>query len=289
MSTLVLALQSTPWLLMTVAGLLGLIVGSFLNVVIYRWPIMLKREWRKECRDFLELEPEPEPTTFNLVSPPSHCRQCHTRLKPWQNIPVVSFLLQRGRCARCQARIAWRYPCVEILTAAATAFVAWKCGWALTLPALMIFSWLLLVLVFIDFDEQLLPDQLNYVLLWTGLLLNTQALFVPLDSAVLGAVAGYLSLWSFTQLFGLLTGKQGMGHGDFKLFAALGAWLGWSVLPFILVLASLLGSIVGIALLLRNKGKSLPFAFGPYLALAGWIAAFYGASLWQSYLELLGL
>lgn len=256
-------------LFVLVAAVLGLLIGSFLNVVIYRLPIMLERSWRREARAVLSLpEDADDATRFNLLTPHSACPHCQATVKPWQNIPVISFLLLRGRCHHCHAPISWRYPVVEILTALAFAVVVWRFGWNETAWMGLLFTALLLALTFIDADTQLLPDQLTLPLIWLGLLFNLWLGFVPLSSAVLGAVFGYMSLWTLFWLFKLLTGKDGMGFGDFKLLAALGAWLGVATLPVIVLMAALVGIVVSIIL---KVARGQPMAFGPALAIAGWI------------------
>lgn len=266
-------------------------VGSFLNVVIYRLPKMMERDWQRECRVLLEPETTvDEPgSTFNLAFPQSHCPHCQAAIKPWQNIPVVSYLLLKGRCGNCGVSISSRYPIIEFCTGLLTAAAAWSFGFSPQLLAVMVFLWALLALTMIDVDHQLLPDQITLPLLWLGLLLNSQGLFVPLLDAVYGAAAGYLLLWGVYHLFRLLTGKEGMGYGDFKLLAALGAWMGWQMLPVIILLSSLVGAVIGAILLTaQGKGRSTPIPFGPYLAGAGAIAFFWGDTLIHSYLQFAG-
>ncbi len=286
-------LEEPVWLL-TLGGLLGLLVGSFLNVVIHRVPRMLERSWRYECALLLEdqklVQAEEKSTRFNLLTPGSHCPQCGTAIKPWQNIPLISYLAQGGKCAHCKTRISLRYPIIEALTAAVTVFALWQFGGGAAGGLAMLFCWMLIALTFIDLDHQLLPDNITLPLLWLGLLANTGEVFVSLESAVWGAVAGYLSLWSVYWLFKLLTGKEGMGYGDFKLLAALGAWLGWQVLPLIVVLSSLVGAVLGSILLMRQKkSQSTPIPFGPFLAVAGIIALFWGDQLVAAYLQYSGV
>lgn len=265
----------------------GLLVGSFLNVVIYRLPLQLQRGWQRDARDFLGLEEPPETDThFNLVVPASRCPSCQTPIRPWQNIPVISYLLLRGRCGHCQARISPQYPVVEMASAVLSAVIVLNFGLSTASALLLIFTWSLLALTVIDFNTRLLPDAITLPLLWLGLLANTQAMFVPLGDAVIGAAAGYLLLWSVYWLFRILTGKEGMGHGDFKLLAALGAWLGWQMLPLIIILASLVGAVVGlIGILLLGRDRQLAIAFGPYLAAAGWIALLWGQDIVAVYLS----
>lgn len=273
------------------ATVLGLLLGSFLNVVIYRLPRMLEREWREQCAE-LRGEPlpdNPEPA-FNLIRPASNCPHCGHRVRAWENIPIISYLLLRGRCSECGNPIGARYPMVELVTGALSVLVAWQLGPTPQTLAAMVLVWSLIALTFIDYDTQLLPDQITLPLLWLGILVNTQGWFVDLESAVLGAVAGYLALWIVFHLFRLLTGKEGMGYGDFKLLALLGAWLGWQLLPQIVLVSSLVGAAVGISLVLfQGRDRSKPIPFGPYLAAAGLIALLWGAQLNDAYLRFAGL
>ncbi|WP_374423480.1 A24 family peptidase [Chromobacterium sp.] len=265
---------------------LGLLLGSFLNVVIHRLPKMLEAEWRRNCVDCLQQGEAEEVEAYNLLRPASHCPQCRAEVRPWQNIPLLSFVLLRGRCGGCQAKISWRYPAVELLTGLAFAFLAWRYGWSAQLPAYMALSAVLLALAFIDVDTQLLPDNLTLPLLWGGLLFNLLTGTVPLAEAVIGAMAGYLSLWLLFHGFKLATGKEGMGYGDFKLLAALGAWLGWTLLPLVILLSSLVGALVGVGLILLAKhGRGQPLPFGPYLAIAGWVALIWGPGIVNWYLH----
>jgi leader peptidase (prepilin peptidase)/N-methyltransferase len=268
-----------------------LVVGSFLNVVIYRLPIMMEREWRSECSLLLNGEsPGAKTEPFNLAFPPSRCPGCNAQIRPWQNIPVISYLLLRGRCANCKTAISMRYPIVEAVSGVLAACAAFQLGFGWPLLATLIFLWALLTLTMIDIDHQLLPDQITLPLMWLGLMLNIGGLFVPLTDAVWGAIAGYLSLWSVYQAFKLLTGKEGMGYGDFKLLATLGAWMGWQMLPVIILLSSVVGAVAGSALLLvQRKGRGTPIPFGPYLAGAGAIAFFWGKWLIQNYMQFAGL
>lgn len=285
-------LNDYPALLVAGCLVLGLIVGSFLNVVIYRLPKIMERTWRTESRVILGLEEEKASAEkpFNLAFPPSHCPQCLAPVKPWQNIPVLSYLLLKGRCANCGVVISARYPIIELCAGLLAALAAWQLGFSAQLAAALIFLWVLLTLTMIDADHQLLPDQLTLPLLWLGLLINTRSLFVPLQDAVIGAVAGYLALWSVFHIFRLLTGKEGMGYGDFKLLAALGAWMGWQMLPTIILLSSLVGAVAGsLLLLIQRKGRGTPIPFGPYLAGAGVIALFWGEALVNNYLQFAGL
>jgi leader peptidase (prepilin peptidase)/N-methyltransferase len=272
---------------------LGLIVGSFLNVVIYRLPKMMEREWRTECELLLSGNSEATPAEhkpFNLAYPQSHCPHCDARIQPWQNIPIISYALLKGRCGNCRASISIRYPIIELIAGLLALLAAIQVGASWALLPVLIFVWALLTLTMIDIDHQLLPDQITLPLLWLGLALNAFGLFVPLTDAVWGAIAGYLSLWSVFHIFRLITGKEGMGFGDFKLLAALGAWMGWQMLPIIILLSSLVGAVVGSLLLIaQRKGRSTPIPFGPYLAGAGLIAFFWGKTLIENYLQFAGI
>lgn len=271
----------------TPAGLLlilvvGLVVGSFLNVVILRLPIMMQAQWRKDCRELLACEPESVSEPFNLATPGSHCPSCQTPIKPWHNVPVLSWLILRGRCSYCQSKISSRYPLVELASGIASVVVATQFEWGSELALALVFTWSLLCLTLIDWDHQLLPDDITLPLLWLGLMANFWGIFTDLESAVLGAVLGYGILWSVYWIFKLLTKKEGMGYGDFKLLAALGAWLGWQALPMIILLSSLVGATIGIGLIaLKRLQRDQPMPFGPYLAAAGWLLLMMGDSLTQ--------
>ena len=278
----------TPWFLYTSTLLFGLVVGSFFNVVILRLPRMMEQTWRAECCELLEQTP-PEETRLSLSSPPSRCPGCDTRIRPWQNIPVISFLLLRGRCGGCGIAISMRYPLVELCTGLLSLYAALVFGPTVTLVAALVLIGFLIVLTGIDIDTCLLPDSLTLPLLWLGLLVNVAGVFCTLESAVIGAVMGYLSLWSIYWLFKLTTGKEGMGYGDFKLLAALGAWFGWEALPLIIILSSFVGAFLGISLVvLRRHERDAPMPFGPYLAGAGLLTLFYGEALTTQYYALLG-
>jgi leader peptidase (prepilin peptidase) / N-methyltransferase len=301
-------LRASPALFIGVCLVLGLLVGSFLNVVIYRLPAMLDRQWREQCAEVSSSLPPPaaeealaaagtemppgRPEPFNLIVPRSACPRCRAPITALQNIPLLSFLLLRGRCASCGAPISARYPLVEALTGALSALVAWKFGFAWPALGALLLTWFLIALTFIDIDHQLLPDSLTLPLLWLGLffsLWSWQASAVPVDtrSSLIGAMAGYVSLWSVYHLFRLLTGKDGMGYGDFKLFAALGAWLGWQMLLPTILIAALTGVIAGLGLIvLRRRERSAPIPFGPFLAGAGWLMLMFGRPLVGSYLHL---
>ena len=258
-----------------VAGLLGLMVGSFLNVVIYRMPRMMQRESDNYVAQESGKEP-PHTDRFNLIVPRSACPHCGHMITALENIPVISYLVLGGKCSECKARIAIRYPLVELFSGLLSAFMIWRFGSGVAGMSAVVFGWLLIAMTCIDLDTQLLPDDLTLPLLWLGLLVNLKGTFVPLGDAVIGAVAGYLALWSVYWIFKLTTGKEGMGYGDFKLLAALGAWLGWKMLPAIILISSVVGAIVGIALIIFAKhGRNKPIPFGPYLAAAGLIALLY--------------
>ena len=283
MNSLLDALQASPGLFTATLASLGLLVGSFLNVVIARLPRMLETAWRDECSAWSNSSVAQEQTApFNLVSPRSRCPHCQTPIRAFDNIPVVSWLALRGRCRSCRAAIAWRYPLVEIAAAGLACLAATHFGPGLAAIAAAGFCWVLLVLAVIDLDTMLLPDDLTLPLLWAGLTLNLRSVFVPLETAVIGALAGYLCLWLVYWGFKLATGKEGMGHGDFKLLAALGAWLGWQALPVIVLSAAGVGAVVGLGLIfLRRLGRDKPIPFGPFLAAAGVIYLLWGASLQQ--------
>ena len=277
--------QSTPYLAF-VLTMTGLIVGSFLNVVIHRLPIMMNREWHQQSEAILhpEREAETQPA-YNLIRPRSACPSCGHKIRAWENIPVISYLFLRGRCSGCQTSISWRYPAIEIFSAIITLVIGLTYGATVTTLAFCLLSWSLLALTMIDYDTQLLPDDITLPLLWAGLIVNSFALVVPLEQALWGAVAGYLSLWGVYWLFKLITGKEGMGYGDFKLLAALGAWLGWMKLPLIILLSSLIGTIVALTLIVtKRQERSQPIPFGPYLAIAGFVALLWGDGLIDLYL-----
>ncbi len=302
-------------------AVLGLLVGSFLNVVIYRLPIMMEQEWRKQCCEFLNLpsaesmetvsqtnkpllksrsmprfwrrlqekrrKPEKIHEPFNLVRPRSRCPHCHNLIRAINNIPVISYLLQKGKCKNCNNKISLRYPLIELLTGLLTGYIAWHFGYNLQTLFAVILTWSLICLSMIDFDYQLLPDDITLPLLWLGLACNIFNLFTDIYSSLIGAMLGYGILWIIFISFKLLTGKEGMGYGDFKLLAMLGAWLGWEMLPLIVLLSSMLGSVIGVSLILTGKqGRNKPIPFGPYLAVAGWIALIWGQEITDIYLKL---
>ncbi|WP_339459239.1 prepilin peptidase [Pseudomonas sp. EA_105y_Pfl2_R69] len=271
------------------ALLLGLLIGSFLNVVVYRLPLMMQRDWREQAREVLELPAEDRGATFNLLLPNSKCPQCGHEIKAWENIPVISYLFLRGKCSSCKTPISKRYPLVELSCGLLSAYIAWHFGFTWQAGGMLLLTWGLLAMSLIDADHQLLPDALVLPLLWLGLILNHFGLFTSLEDALWGAVAGYLSLWSVYWLFKLITGKEGMGYGDFKLLAMLGTWGGWQVLPLTILLSSLVGAVLGLIMLrLRNAETSTPIPFGPYLAIAGWIALLWGEQITSGYLQIAG-
>ena len=283
--------QSSPELLIFLIFIIGLLVGSFLNVVIYRLPVMMNSGWKKECTEYLGLEEtESNKAPFNLMVPLSRCPDCCTAIKPYQNIPVISYLLLRGKCSQCKSHIALRYPLIEAFTGIASAIVAFQFSYSLELLFALFLTWSLIALSFIDIDHQLLPDSITLPVLWLGLFLSLFAIYTDTHSSIIGAIAGYLSLWTVYQLFKLATGKEGMGYGDFKLLALFGAWLGWQYIPLIILLSSLVGAVIGISMiLLSKKDKNTPIPFGPYLAAAGWLALLWGDEINRLYLNTLGL
>lgn len=291
MADLLLLLREQPALLIGCSGVLGLIVGSFLNVVILRLPRMLARDWRAQAREMLELSPQTDADDgLSLWQPASCCPQCGAAIRPWQNIPLVSWLMLGGRCAKCSTPISVQYPVVEASSGLLTALCAWHFGYEAALPLVWLFTWMLLAAAVIDLRTQLLPDVLTLPLMWLGLLINTQSVLASPGDAVIGAAAGYLSLWTVFHLFRLLTGREGMGYGDFKLLAACGAWLGWQALPMIILLSSLVGALAGIAMILfLRHDRRVPIPFGPYLAAAGWLALMYGDALGGAYRQFAGL
>lgn len=273
------SLVAQPFMVILIAGILGLIVGSFLNVVIYRLPIMMEREWRKQCAELLQVTTHEAPK-INLIGPRSHCPKCSHSITAWENIPLISYLWQAGKCRGCQQPIAKRYPLIEALSALLAIVVAWQLGIGWPLGLGLVFTWALLVISVIDLEHQLIPDDIVLPLLWLGLLCNYFGLFTDIHASVIGAMAGYLSLWSVYWLFKGMTGKEGMGYGDFKLLAMLGAWLGWQALVGIILMASLAGALIGIILIVKKQqDKNTPYPFGPYLAIAGWLNLLWGKEL----------
>jgi leader peptidase (prepilin peptidase)/N-methyltransferase len=282
-------LANAPLAFVLFALVLGLIVGSFLNVLVWRLPKMLERDWRGQAHEILGLPPEPHAPTYNLLLPHSHCPHCAQPIRAWENIPLLSYLLLRGRCAHCRGAISPRYPLTELACGLLSAFVAWHFGFGWQAGLLLLLSWGLIAMSLIDAEHQLLPDALVLPLLWLGLIANSFELFVSLHDALWGAVCGYLCLWSVYWLFKLITGKDGIGHGDFKLLAMLGAWGGWQILPLTILLSSLVGALLGAVMLrLRNAQGSTPIPFGPFLAIAGWIALLWGGQMTDFYWQFVG-
>lgn len=282
-------LASSPLAFILCTLVLGLLVGSFLNVVVYRLPKMMLRDWKAQAREVLELPAEPQTETFNLILPHSRCPHCAHKIRAWENLPVVSYLFLGGKCSSCKAPISKRYPLVELACGLMSAFVAWHFGFGWQTGAVLLLSWGLLSMSLIDADHQLLPDAIVLPLLWLGLIVNAFGLFASLTDALWGAVFGYLALWCVFWLFKLITGKEGMGYGDFKLLAMLGAWGGWQILPLTILLSSIVGAVLGLILLrMRNVETSTPIPFGPYLAIAGWIALLWGDQITTSYLQIAG-
>ena len=291
--TLLSLLQSNTTLLLGVCFVLGLFMGSFLNVVVYRLPLMMEATWKRECSEFLKITDENADQTtqpFNLMVPRSACPSCGNMITAWQNIPVISWLFLRGKCGNCKHPISAEYPVVELLTAVLSMAVAMKFGASIQLVFALLFTWALISLAMIDLHTTLLPDSITLPLLWLGLLISLVPVFVAAPDAIVGAAAGYMILWIVFQTFKLVTGKEGMGFGDFKLLGALGAWLGWAKLPLIILLSSLTGAIIGIMMMVLFKHqRSQPIPFGPYLAIAGWIALMWGDQIVAMYTGHMGL
>lgn len=295
-------LQHSPTFFISFCALIGLIIGSFLNVVIYRLPRMLEREWRQQCAELhaelsigangTQQAHEPHETlvavpAFNLITPPSTCPHCGHRITALENIPLISYVALRGRCSQCHTSIPMRYPLVEALTAALSGLIAWHFGYGVVAFAALAFMWAMIALAFIDLDTQLLPNDITIPLLWGGLLINLGDGFADIRSAVIGAVVGYIALWSVYWGYKLLTGKEGMGYGDFKLLAVIGAWLGWQMLPLVILFSSIVGSVAGLGLILIAKhGRHVPIPFGPYLVGGGIVALFWGSEINSAYLGL---
>lgn len=287
-------LEQSPLLFIAMAVVVSLLVGSFLNVVIYRLPVMMEREWRKQCAELSATPADDLPEgRFDLIAPRSRCQSCGHQITALQNIPVISYLLLGGKCASCREPISRRYPIIEAVTAILTAACAWRFGFGWEALAAIFMTWMLIAISMIDIDHQLIPDSMSLPLLWVGLLLSlfhpmpgAEILFVDPKTAIFGAVAGYLSLWCVYHLFRLVTGKEGMGYGDFKLLGALGAWLGWQLLPLIILGSAVVGALVGISMIaFKRHDRSVPIPFGPYLAAAGWIAMLYGPQIMNWYLD----
>jgi leader peptidase (prepilin peptidase)/N-methyltransferase len=281
-----LTLLADPYHFTAIAVVIGLCVGSFLNVVIHRLPKMLERQWRAECAELGDTD-SPAEERFDLVVPRSRCPSCIHVITAMENIPLVSYVVLRGRCSACKARISPRYPFVETLTGVLSGYIAWRFGFSAAALGALLFCWAMVALAFIDLDTFYLPDNITLLLLWTGLVFNLSGVFTDLQSAVIGAASGYLMLWSVFWLYKIATGKEGMGYGDFKLLAAIGAWLGWKMLPMVILLSSFVGAAVGIALIVFTRHKrEMPIPFGPYLAVAGLIALFHGAAINSRYFDL---
>ena len=287
--------MESPLLFIAVVFAFCLVIGSFLNVVIYRLPIMMERDWREQCEEFAKSPPVldiPE-ERFDLVVPRSRCPSCGNLIKAWQNIPVISYLILGGRCANCKESISARYPVVEMMTAVLAAVCAWRFGVGWEALMAIVLTLMLVPVAMIDADTQLIPDSIVLPLMWIGLAMSlfhpidgADTLFIAPRDAIIGAMAGYLSLWSVYQLFKLITGKEGMGYGDFKLLAALGAWLGWQHLHVIILMSAVVGAIVGLTMMaFRNHERSVPIPFGPYLAAAGWVTMLWGRDIWNLYLD----
>lgn len=280
-----------PMLLVAISLVFGLLVGSFLNVVIYRLPLMMQAEWTQQCSELLEIENPSKPSettpSFNLAVPNSHCPKCKHEISALENIPVFSWLFLGGKCRHCQESISARYPVMEACTGIITALVVFQFGFSWLTLAVLFLSWSLIVLTMIDFDHQLLPDDITLPLLWLGLIVNSMGMITSLEEAVWGAIAGYAILWGVYWLFNLVTGKEGMGYGDFKLLAALGAWMGWQALPMIILLSSFVGAVVGLSLIvIKGRDKNIPIPFGPYLASAGFLALLWGSEISEFYYSL---
>ncbi|MBR9729128.1 prepilin peptidase [Shewanella intestini] len=303
-STFVTTMNQNPGLFVGISFIFAATIGSFMNVVIHRLPVMMKREWQSECNFYLN-EYHPDivkqvgqarldkpidnfPEKYNIVVPTSACPKCNSNIKPWHNLPVLGWLLLRGKCANCAEKISARYPIVEFITGALVATLAWYLGPTTQFAFAALLTFVLVGLTGIDLDEMLLPDQLTLPLLWVGLIINLQGVFTSPQDAIIGAVAGYFSLWSVFWGFKLLTGKEGMGYGDFKLMAVFGAWLGWQMLPLIILLSSLVGAVIGIVMIATKKlHANNPIPFGPYIAIAGWIALLWGHDIINWYLSTL--
>jgi leader peptidase (prepilin peptidase)/N-methyltransferase len=281
-------LESSRVFFLIACGALGLVVGSFLNVVIHRLPVMMKRAWDQECHEHVGISADTdEQQRFNLLTPSSRCPQCDHRISALENIPVISYLFLKGRCSSCKTPISLRYPAVELATAILSVVTALHFGYSWQTVAALGFTWALIALFMIDFDHQLLPDVITLPLLWAGLLLSLFNLFIDSHTSIVGAIAGYLALWTIFHAFKLLTGKEGMGYGDFKLLGAIGAWVGWQSLPVVILFSSVVGAAIGITLILfKGRGDhSQPMPFGPFLAAAGWMTLLWGNDIINLYLQ----
>lgn len=296
---LIQLLETQPFFFYSVVAIFSLAIGSFLNVVIYRLPIMMQSSWRDQCTEFLASDKNPADESilsehpkekFNLMVPRSACPKCGHQITALENIPVLSYLWLKGRCSNCKTPISKRYPVIELLTAILSVLVAWHFGFSWECLAALFMTWSLVALSVIDFDHKLLPDDITLSFLWIGIVVNLFGLFTDLNSSIIGAMAGYLSLWIVYWAFKLLTGKEGMGYGDFKLLAMLGAWMGWQTLPGIILLSSFVGAAIGISLIIfRGRDKNIPIPFGPYLAIAGWIYLLWGTHITQLYFSFAGI
>ncbi|QHJ13326.1 Type 4 prepilin-like proteins leader peptide-processing enzyme [Paraglaciecola mesophila] len=291
-------MADSPLFFLSFVFIVSLMVGSFLNVVIYRLPVMMERSWKADFQAHFETDvstlgsntDQPESTPFNLIKPDSTCPKCQHKIRAWENIPVISWLLLRGKCSQCKNAISIRYPLIELGTALCSVWIAWHFGYSWSALAGIVMTWILVALIFIDIDTMLLPDQLTLPLLWMGLLFSIVNPAVTTADSIIGASVGYLSLWSVYWAFKLLTGKEGMGYGDFKLLAALGAWMGWQYLAIVVLMSSLVGAIIGISILsLQGKDKGQAIPFGPYLAIAGWLTLLYGDWISSQYWQWVGL
>lgn len=277
-------LESSPGFYIFSVVLLSLVIGSFLNVVIYRLPVMMESEWKSQCNELAGNDPT-EAAPFNLLTPTSTCPACGHKIRAWENIPVISYLLLRGRCGGCKQPISARYPLIEVATALFSGITAWHFGFTIQAAAAVLFVWALIPLVVIDYDKQLLPDSITLPMLWLGLFLSLFNVFVDTHTSIIGALAGYLSLWLVYHVFRLVTGKEGMGFGDFKLLAMIGAWAGWQSLPVVVLCSSLVGAVVGITLIIfQGRKRSQPMPFGPFLAAAGWITLLWGEDIIEAYM-----
>ena len=284
---LITVFKTEQWLFYTAIVLFSLCVGSFLNVVIYRLPVMLERDWRAQCREFLDLQApdDDQEAKIGLATPASTCPHCGHAIRAWENIPLISYILLRGRCSSCRTPISIQYPAIEAVTAVMSVAVAYKFGVSIQTAGGLLFTWILIALTMIDVHKQLLPDNLTLPLLWLGLIFALFDTYTSLQASVIGAIAGYLLLWTVFQIFRLVTGKEGMGFGDFKLLAAMGAWMGWTMLPQIVLVSSVVGAVAGSVMLVTGRTRTQqPIPFGPYLALAGWIALLWGNDINQAYL-----
>jgi len=289
MDLITLLEHNLPFFLATVF-VLGLLIGSFLNVVIYRLPVMMEREWKSQAQEYLGEEGGGEAPPFSLSRPASRCPSCNHRIRFYENIPILSYLLLRGKCSSCKIAISLRYPLIELLTGLLSVVIAWHFGFGWQAGAALLLTWALIALSMIDVDRQLLPDSITLPFLWLGLLLSLFPVFAGMRESLIGAIAGYLTLWAVYQLFKLVTGKEGMGYGDFKLLALLGAWIGWQSLPMIVLLSSAVGTVLGVAMILiRGRDRAQPIPFGPYLAIAGWIALLWGEQISHTYLRWSGI